>query len=313
LNESVREIAATQALDESTVASLRLYVQVQKMVERLRPASIVVTYEGHGWERLVFAAARSVNPLIRCVGYHHAILFPRQHAIKRLLGREYDPDIICMGGNITRKVLEQTGQLRDIPVVTVGTHRQEEFGNYLMQKKTTGSTPACLVIPDGTIDECLTILGFVLKAAVMAPAINFIIRMHPVMSFAKVTARDARLLTLPENVLVSDQSISVDFDRSRWAIYRGSGAVIRAVVAGVRPFYFKPCSEQLDIDPMYELDAWRYTVTSPEELITRIQLDLASNTEVLAQELVKARDFCMKYFTPVNLEKFCHYIVNGRT
>lgn len=313
LSERVREIAATQALDASSVASLRLYVQVQKMVGRLLPASIVVTYEGHGWERLVFAAARSVNPLIRCVGYHHAILFPHQHAIKRPLGRKYDPDIICMGGSITRKVLEQTAQLHDTHVVTVGTHRQEEFGQYLMQKKSTGLSPACLIIPDGTMDECLTIFGFVLKAAVMAPAINFIIRMHPVMSFAAVTARDARLLTLPANVLVSDQSISVDFDRSRWAIYRGSGAVIRAVVAGLRPFYFKPCSEQLGIDPMCELDTWRYTVTSPEELIARIHLDLSSNTEVLAQELAKARDFCREYFTPVSIEKFCQHIVNGRT
>jgi hypothetical protein len=312
LHKRVREIAAVQALAPSTIATLRLYVQVQNMVAHWRPVSIVVTYEGHAWERLVFAAARSVNPSIRCVGYHHAILFPRQHAIKRPLGREYDPDIICMGGGITRKVLEQTTQLHDTPLVTVGTHRQEESGLSLLEKKNADLAQACLVIPDGTVDECLTIFGFVLEAAVLAPHINFIIRMHPVMPFAVVAARDPRLLALPANVRVSDQPIKVDFDRSRWAIYRGSGAAIRAVVAGLRPFYLKPCGEKFGIDPLYELDTWRYIVTSPEELMARIELDLASNVEDFAEELAKAREFCGEYFTPVNLEKFCQYIVNGR-
>ena len=313
LHKRVREIAASQALDPSAIATLRLYVQVQRLVGRLRPASIVVTYEGHAWERIVFAAARSVDAKIRCIGYHHAILFPRQHAIKRTLGRGYDPDIICTGGHITRRVLERTTLLHDTPLVTVGTHRREEDGLSLLRKTTARLAPACLVIPDGTMDECLTIFSFVLEIAVMAPAISFIIRMHPVMRFAAVAARDARLLALPGNVQVSSQSINADFDISRWAIYRGSGAAIRAVVAGLRPFYFKPRDEQLGIDPLYELDTWRSVVTTPDELMARMNLDLASDVKVLGEEMAKARDFCREFYTPVNLESFCRHITHGRS
>lgn len=310
LQKRVWEAAATQAMTPSSVASLRLYIQVQTLVERLRPKSIVVTYEGHAWERIVFAAARSVNPLIRCVGYHHAILFPRQHAIKRALRGKYDPDMICTAGNVTRSILESACRLHGIPVVTVGTHRQEEPKGSLMDKESMGLTPACLVIPDGTLEECLTIFSFVLEAAMIAPTINFIFRLHPVMPLASVMERYARLRNPPSNVHISDQSIDADFKRSRWAIYRGSGAAIRAVVAGLRPFYFKPHWERLGIDPLYDLDAWRCVISSPEELLARIELDLTSDVGILIQELAKPKEFCMEYFIPVDINKFCQNIVN---
>lgn len=312
LEKQIRQVAAAQALAPSTITTLRLYYQVQKMVACLRPASIVVTYEGHAWEHLVFAAARSINPSIRCVGYHHAILFPRQHALKRRLGSKYDPDIICMGGNITRDALEQTSELSNIALVTVGTHRQEQFSQSALYTKFAHPTSACLVIPDGTVDECLTIFSFIIAAAAAAPTINFIIRMHPVMSFAVVAKKDERLLSLPQNVQISDQSIQADFDRSRWALYRGSGAAIRAVAAGLRPFYFKPLDEQLGIDPLYKLNTWRCIVTRPDELLERIHRDMQSDIEVLLSESAKARQFCAEYFTPVDLEKFCQHILGEK-
>lgn len=311
LQKRVWEAAATQAMIPSSVASLRLYIQVQTLVARLRPKSIVVTYEGHAWERMVFAAARSVDPTIRCVGYHHAILFPRQHAIKRALGRKYDPDVICTAGNVTRNILESAYRLHGVPVVTVGTHRQEEPNGDLIEKELMGGTPACLVVPDGTLEECVTIFSFVLDAAMIAPAVNFILRLHPVMPLAAVMEKCAGLRNLPSNVHISDQSIDVDFKRSRWAIYRGSGAAIRAVVAGLRPFYFKPRGERLGIDPLYALDAWRCVISSPEELLARIELDLASDMGILMQELAKPKEFCMEYFIPADTNRFCQNIVNS--
>jgi len=173
-----------------------------------------------------------------------------------------------------------------------------------------GLTSVCLVIPDGTLEECLTIFSFVLEAAVIAPKINFILRLHPVMPLALVMERYARLRNPPSNVHISDQSIDADFKRSRWAIYRGSGAAIRAVVAGLRPFYFKPHWERLGIDPLYELDAWRRVISSPEELLAGIELDLASDVGILIQELAKPKEFCTEYFTPVDINKFCQNIVS---
>ena len=59
---------------------------------------IFTTYEGHPWERLIFAMAREIDPTIVCVGYQHAIVFRKQHAIRRKLTSNFEPNyILCSG------------------------------------------------------------------------------------------------------------------------------------------------------------------------------------------------------------------------
>lgn len=308
----VYENTAEQAISPSALATLRLHVQVQEMVKSLRPTSIVVTYEGHAWERIVFAAARSVNPAIRCIGYHHAVIFPRQHAISRALGGPYDPDIVCTAGNVTREMLKRTYGLGGTPLVTVGTHRQETSGMHLSIKLDSKNAPSCLVVPDGTIEECLLIFDFVLGVAAILPTVTFIIRTHPVMPFSTVVKADERLRDLPENIHISHETIGVDFERCRWVIYRGSGAAIRAVAAGLRPFYFKPSGETLSIDPLYMMEKWRRVVEIVGDLKASIDFDLHASIEALQKEWVPARDFCHQYFTPIDLVTFCRSVMNGQ-
>lgn len=308
----VYETAAEQAAGPSAMATLRLHAQVQEMVKSLRPSSILVTYEGHAWERIVFAAARSVNPYIRCIGYHHAILFPRQHAISRALGRPYDPDIVCTAGHITKEILERTPGLRGTHLVTVGTHRQENLGISFSRKVGAPLVPACLVIPDGTMEECLLIFDFVLQAALMVPAVAFIVRMHPVMPFSAVMDRDKRLRSLPENVLISHETIDADFERCRWALYRGSGAAIRAVAAGLRPLYFRPPGEMLGIDPLHAMQTWKRVLETGSDLKATLDSDLHCGIDVLENEWVPARNFCHRYYTPADLETFCRSVMSGQ-
>jgi hypothetical protein len=306
----VYETAAVHAAGPSAMATMRLYVQAQELVQTLRPNSIVVTYEGHAWERIVFAAARSVSPSIRCIGYHHAILFPHQHAISRGLGSRYDPDVVCTAGHITKEMLKKAPGLMETPVTTVGTHRQESLDVPLSEKIGAQIDPTCLVIPDGTLEECPLILDFVLRVAIKMPAVTFLIRMHPVMPFAILVEMDGRLRTLPKNVQISHEPIDVDFVRCRWAIYRGSGAAIRAVAVGLRPFYIKPADEILNIDPLHALQTWRQVVQTDSDLQAALDVDLQSSIEVLEREWLPARDFCRQYYTPADLNQFCRSVVS---
>ncbi len=308
LRRRVAEGAAAQALSSSSLETLGLYKQVQDLVTLLQPKSILVTYEGHAWERIVFAAARSVNPSIRCVGYQHAILFPRQHAIKRPLGVKYDPDIICTAGPVTRGLLCKLLPNQCVPVVAVGTPKQANRRVSPIEKLLKGPKSSCLVIPDGTMSECNTILNFVITIAQAAPDIEFIVRMHPVMPFELVVSEDARFRSLPENISISNKSIQEDFDRTRWAIYRGTGAVIHAVVAGLRPFYFRPAGEHLGIDPLCGLETWRYVVTSVPGILAHMRMDMASNSQALTAEWAAACEYCAEYFSPINYAEFIRCI-----
>lgn len=209
-------------------------------------------------------------------------------------------------------MLKKTSGLGNTPLVTVGTHRQENLAMPFSEKIGARLAPACLVIPDGTIEECLLIFAFVLDAARILPDITFIIRMHPVMPFSTVVDRDERLRSLPENVRISHETIDVDFGRCRWALYRGSGAAIRAVAAGLRPFYFKPPGEKLGIDPLYTMETWKRVVATSGDLKTHVDSDLHCGTEVLELEWLPARDFCRQYYTPADLDKFYRSVVSNQ-
>jgi hypothetical protein len=306
----VYKTAAEHAIGPPAMAILRLHTQVQEMVKNLRPTSIVVTYEGHAWERIVFEAARSVNPSIRCVAYQHTILFPRQHAISRGLGPSYDPDIVCTAGHITKQILQRISGLLGMPLVTVGTHRQKNLKLSFPRKVEAPIVPACLVIPDGTMEECVLILDFVLKSALMVPAVIFIIRMHPVMPFSAVMKRDVRLRSLPANVKISHESFDIDLGRCRWALYRGSSAAILAAAVGLRPLYYRPRGEMLGIDPLYEMQTWRRVVETGSDLKASLDFDMQCDIDVLEREWLPAHDFCGQYYTAADLETFCRAVMN---
>jgi len=307
LKKRVLKKAASLADSGSPIAMLRFYKQLEGLIERLRPKTIIVTYEGHAWERLVFSAARNKVPNIRCIGYQHAILFPRHHALKRELGGGFDPDVILTGGDVTRDILLKDKSFMHTKVTTIGTHRQDTPNRTLTEKLSKNMVDSCLVIPDGNLCECLTILKFSIDVAKAAPNIHFIIRFHPLISFETIVKADRKLEVLPDNLEVSQCSINEDFDRCRWALYRASGAAIRAVVDGLRPFYIS-LPHELNIDPLYTLTDWKCVISTPKEFIEQARLDLKCNSSILENELIKAREFCQSYFKPVDLDGFYYEI-----
>jgi hypothetical protein len=289
LERQVRHAAAGEAVSFASRGDLRLYGQVRELVHRLQPDCIVVTYEGHGWERLAFHAARSVRPGIRCIGYHHTILFPRQHAIRRPLGPAWDPDVLLTVGAITRDALLESFPEAPPQLDVLGSIRAPRT-----RAMTTDETrdAACLVIPDGTVPECRRVFGFALECARLLPHTTFIFRTHPVLPFDAIAASTPALRTLPPNVEVSLHSIEHDVRRSRWTLYRGSSAVLAAVLGGVRPLYLDAAGE-LPIDPLYRLAAWRRAVAQPQDVVAVIREDQARTAP--DPEARVAFEFCFDY------------------
>jgi len=300
--------AAAQAVSMSSIKLLRFYYQIQNVVRSIQPKSLVVTYEGHAWEKLAFSAARSIDPKIRCIGYQHAILFPRQHAIKMSLGENYDPDVILTAGNVTNDILASNKALHRIKISTVGTHRQEEPVSDIYNKYQDKLIPSCLIIPDGNITDCINIIKFTYKIALEMPGIKFVIRMHPLLVFEKVISNYADLKAVPVNIEISQMDIVADFSRCQWALYRGSGAAIRATAAGLRPIYLSLDGE-LDIDPLYKLNSWKRMVINVNEFVCIIKNDLKESREVLNKEFMVAREYSRNYFTPVDTIKFISEIL----
>jgi hypothetical protein len=288
--------AARHALRPPTLVALRTQTAVELLCRRFRPRLIVTTWEGHPWERLALHGARKAIPDIRCAAYQHTILLPRSHALRRTLGRQYDPDVVLTVGDVNREILATSPGLSRIPVLTYGSHRR--FAG--MPARAADAPTRCLVIPEGLESECVRLCDFAIAAALTMPNLRFVVRMHPVLPFDKLARHHSRFRTLPRNVQVSGElDIIGDFAKCNWAIYRGSSAVTHAVLAGVRPIYLEKPGE-MPIDPLFALTRWRRKVADTESFKQVVEDDLRAAPEERWREWDPARSFCDRYVMPAN-------------
>ena len=299
--------ASLEALSGGSQTALRISEQVYSLVAKHHPKVVVVTYEGHAWERLAFAAARRAFPAVKCVAYQHAALFRMQHAIRRSLMNEYNPDHILTAGTNSKAQFESAPGLKGIQISVLGSNRSfKGAANIARQEQTQkqavqSEKPACLVLPEGVLSECHILFEFSVECARADPDILFVWRLHPLVSFASLLAQSPKLGNLPGNIVLSHSTMEEDIARSRWVLYRGTTAVVQAVVAGLRPIYLR-LPDELSIDPLYELEGWRINITNIAEF-QRVIVEDSETTDCPQQsDISRAKRYCESLFTPFNVD-----------
>ncbi len=298
--------ASQEALSGISQATLRLGEQIGALVARLKPKVMVVTYEGHAWERIAFSAARSAFPAVRCVAYQHATLFRLQHAIQRKLAEGFNPDALLTSGVVSKTKLERAPGMQGIPVSVLGSDRTfkrtpatAESANKVVLESHSGNL-ACLVLPEGYMSECRHLFEFSLACERKLPEIRFIWRLHPSVTYKALAKQSPRLMQgLPENIELSSSSLEEDTRRSQWVLYRGTTAVVQAVAAGLRPIYLQRPGE-MTIDPLYELKTWRAQVSSVTDFQHAVSPDTAPADGPSNSAFEEARRYCELLFTPMD-------------
>lgn len=295
--------AAHQAQTSGAIANLRIYHQIKNIIRSTRPKALILTYEGHGWERIIFFAAREVDPNIKCFGYQHTIIFQKQHAMSRLLGKAWDPDVLLMPGMIGSDFLESVEQLSHVKKIVIGTHRKKTGVINFTAKRKNLNNASCLVIPDGTLSETIFIINFSIQVAKLMPDMTFIIRMHPVLLNLDLSKFGINSSIFPANMINTVNSdIEKDFFLCGWSIYRGSSAVIHAICSGLRPIYLAKPAE-LSIDPLVGLNSWRVSVSNPYECSDFIKSDITSDSSNVNFEWKRALEYSELYFQKLDISE----------
>ncbi len=264
LRRRVSQRAAHESLSNGSLSSLRIGEQVSAIVRAFQPRMLVTTHEGHAWERMAYAAARAVDPGIVCVGYQHAAIFRLQHAIRRRLFRGYDPDHILTAGRTGKTQLSLSDGLAGIGIEVLGSDRAFSAPASAPAPPVTDGGGACVVLPESLDSECRLLFDFSLDCARRQPATRFLWRLHPLMTVDALVSRYPRWRHLPANVSFSTASLDEDLARCRWALYRGTTAIVKAVGCGLRPIYLESPGE-ISIDPLYDLAHWKVNVRSCAE------------------------------------------------
>jgi len=302
LKERVLRRASMEALSGSARATYRMFWQIRKLVENSRPKMLLVTYEGHAWERVAFAGAREAFPAVQCVAYQHAAIFRMQHGVRRKLQTRFNPDMILTAGSCAKNQLKNAPGLTGIPVGVLGSPRAFQHspadalapaGTRLDRKKGR----ACLVLPEGIPSECHRLFEFAANCAKLMPQMLFVWRLHPLVSFESLGIKSANFAQLPENVELSQLTMDEDLSRADYALYRGSTAIVKAVAAGVKPVYLDQMGE-MTIDPLYEMSVWREKVCDPVEF--KLIVDRTQPLSTEHEEQAAAMLYCDSFYSPLD-------------
>lgn len=301
--------ASVECFAGATFDCLRVEHCITTLVKRYQPRVVIVTYEGHAWERVAFAAARRSKSDIKCVGYHHSVLFRLQHGVRRNLNSLYNPDIILTSGTKTKNELEREESISAESIAVLGSCQYYREGSQHKGGASCGIIGGqekegefrCLVLPEGIKDECNILFEFSVECALAMPDIEFIWRLHPVISFESLKRDNPKLQKLPDNITLSNRTFQHDIALCQMACYRGSSAIVQAALQGLKPFYFQLRGE-MTIDPLYGLGRERVIVDSVSDLRKQVGLFRSQSDAELKKDLEKVRGYCAKLFERLRCE-----------
>lgn len=232
----------------STLDNLRIYYQFKKILEQTKPKKIIVTFEGHPFERNIFLAASNIDLQIEKIGFHHSIPFENQFSYTLKLKNGSDPDTIMSSGKSSYKKFSKIKICNTN--ILVGSNRI--LKNLKITKKNQfNKIINCLVIPEGIESETELLLNFCKEYLLKFNNINFVIRLHPILKskinkYKNYFAKD----TIGLNVLFSmNNNQSQDIKKCKIALYRGTSLIFDAVKNGLVPFYYQEKNE-LNFDPL---------------------------------------------------------------
>jgi hypothetical protein len=265
-------LASRQAVATSTIANLRMHAALAALCRITNPRILITTYEGTVAERLIWHAARAAPRPPLCVGYQHAMVLKRAHAIRRPVAAaaiHCDPDVILTLGPIPHAALAASPELQATRFIEYGSHRRAELPHLTPWRD---RPRRCLVLADASDQECATLFEFAVRCARLSPDIDYALRPHPLVNPSALLRRYPALRTLPQNVSMSvGTPPEQEFARTRYCLYRGSSAALHAVRAGIKPFYLARPAE-LSFDCLDGVTGWREIVSSPEGFIAGIHL-----------------------------------------
>jgi hypothetical protein len=296
LGKKIISLATSQFLQ--TLNNYRLSKQFMWLAKKTRPNNIVTTFEGHAWERIVFSSVKKIVPNIKCIGYQHALIFKEQHSIKRILQKKYNPDLILTSGYLGKKQLDIWNKALNIDIKVLGTNRLPKNSNNENCNTNKFKETTILVIPEAIFSECILLFEYSISCALMYPNLKFIWRLHPLLKFDQIFNKNEGLAIRPNNIILSKQTLEADIYVSNYVLYRGSTAVINCVLSGLKPIYLQ-INNEMTIDPLYEIDSYKFIVTKPDDLILT-QLNKESKNE--EAEKYNLLNHCNKLMVPFDFK-----------
>ena len=305
-NSRFRRLAKVAQFGNRAIGDFRIGQMIAKIIVASKPRIIIHTLEGHGWERIVAATAHALPNPSHVIGYQHAVLFPGDKSLYYDHGGGTVPDHIFTSGDITRDILSRDIKFFKKQITTLGSiKRDSSLTNVCFQTHGT-----CLFAPEGTLDEVRIMTQLATSAARQTSALQFVMRLHPVIRPSDVDSIIAECSPTPINFTLSTASIDEDLKAASWICYRGSTVAFQGILSGLRPIYMNPDDSLADNNPLPENLKFQRCADNARDLVNILQRDI-QNPERGREELSAALKFASTYFSTFRPDVAIAHIKNN--
>lgn len=275
-------------ISQNTIKNIRLHFQIKKILQLYEPKKILYTFEGHCYEKIILDTTKLYNKDIECIAYQHSIIFPIQPSLLSPLNTKFEPEKILTSGFKGKNILKKCYKKSKIFHIGNPRHKKKKI-NFNTKKN------ICLLIPDGTLDETKKMINLIpAENKKINSQIKYLVRFHPGVSdfFRKNTN---------PNIKFSNNKLSHDLDNCRWAVYRGTGAVVHCLAQGIRPIYYSYNKREISIDPLNDLNKFKKKIYCLSDLNKIISNDIKRNFFVKQKKfIIKSSKNSNLYFSDIN-------------
>jgi surface carbohydrate biosynthesis protein (TIGR04326 family) len=283
-----------------------LYCGIRNAVRRLKPDSVLSTFENRSWEKMIISASRDANPRVKVTGYFHTSLTP-QHLHMLFEDGEKEsmpfPDRIIVAGGTVQTILEDVCRFPK-GIISVGCALRQE--KLYAPSGDPGPVPEdILVVLASSTDEYVRMLQF-LDRAVIGDKYRIRIRPHPAISFTKAL----RIYTPGRLTYTLDShKRSIDSVRdARCVLYASSTVSIEAIAMGT-PVVYIDFGNFIDTDPLFTARSLKWTCREPNELQSVIEKISSIDAVVMGDGRQEARTFARGYFREVTVDTVRPFIL----
>lgn len=261
------------ALDPQNVFTLALLHHARRLLADLQPSLLVLTWEGHAWERALIACAREACPGIKVIAYHHGPVFPMTVAAARPTVPAADPDALMVTGDWVAEHYRRSPLWHDKPIAVVGSPRAGRAKSSPVADDST-----LLVLPEGVHEETITLFRLAMEALARDSKLLVILRTHPKINADRILKHFPEIGQHGSRVRLSQSSLRSDIAASRWMLYRGSTAAFEGLRSGLRPLLFQDKHDPYPLDCLQDARPWQIRVADAGDIVQAIGDDRNEET-----------------------------------
>ena len=266
-------------------------------------ASIIMTFEGNPWERMLIRGLRDGDPEVTVIGYQHTVI---PQAWLAYFPGVYEstvgclPDVVLTTGQKPYNILKRYGNFNNIELRTCCALRYDYLHKLNPFARKTKQNKIKIVVALDGLMEVRSLVQYVLKQASQMDTNEFILRNHPSNTSKSFLNYTREITNLVDNIQLSQgTSVEEDISKCDLVLYWGTAIALEAIMLG-KPVVHFDRGDLLSHDSLFELDVFKWTVTPTQDLssiVAEIQ-ELSDDEYKNAQ--IESRSYVKDYFKPVN-------------